>query len=126
MEGKTASSAIREMVEPWNRAVIDRDWDALLSMCNDDMIFMPPGDRPVSGDAIRPWLDGFPTVTSMFWDIDDVLESGPLATVRGSVRQTFAMEGEEVRVDGKYCDVLRRGGDGEWRFSLIIWNTNEA
>lgn len=37
MEPKTAvadaASAIQELMAPWNRAVIDQDWDAVLSMC---------------------------------------------------------------------------------------------
>ena len=119
MEGTNAGAAIQEIIEPWNRAVIDRDWDALLSMCTDDIIFMPPGEHSVSGDGVVPWLDAFPTVKSMFWDIDDVQQSGPLATVRGSVRETFEIDGEEVHFDGKYCDVFRRGDDGKWRFSLV-------
>ena len=31
----------------------------------------------------------------------------------------------EQRFDGKYCDVMRRGNDGRWRFALIIWNAND-
>jgi ketosteroid isomerase-like protein len=123
---KTATLAIHEMIEPWNRAVINRNWDAMSDMCTADMVFMPPGGHSVAGPAIRPWLDEFPTVKSMSWDVDDVQEEGALAVARGSVRQTFEVDGEEVLFVGKYCDVLRRGDDGRWRFSEIIWNANEA
>ena len=124
MTNSDALTAAQNIIEPWNRACIDRDWDAALSMCTEDMVFMPPGAPPVSGEAIRPWLDALPVIRAMDWSIDDLKESGDIAYLRGPVRQTFEIEGQTEEFDGKYCDVMVRGTDGQWRFSLIIWNTN--
>ena len=120
------SAAVRRLIEPWNQACMGRDWDALLSMCTEDIVFMPPGSPAVSGAAIRPWLDSFPNVTAMSWDVEDLDSNGDLAFARGPVRQTFEIDGDVVELDGKYCDVLRRSSDGNWRFALIIWNPNQA
>jgi ketosteroid isomerase-like protein len=93
-------------------------------MCTTDMVFMPPEGSPVAGDAIRPWLEAFPVIKAMWWEVSDLDETGDLAVVRGPVKETLEIEGEEVLIDGKYCDVLRRGTDGEWRISVVMWNSS--
>lgn len=126
MENTTssASSAIQGIIPRWNQACLDRDWDALLSMCTTDMVFMPPEGSPVAGAAIRPWLEAFPVIKTMWWEVSDLDESGDLAVARGPVKETLEIEGQEVLIDGKYCDVLRRGTDGEWRLSVVMWNSS--
>lgn len=124
MTHSDAATAAQNFIEPWNRACLDRDWDALLSMCNDDIVFMPPGAPPVSGEAVRPWLDEFPVIRSMEWSVDDLHESGNVAYLRGPVRQSLEIDGQPEEFDGKYCDVMVKGTDGQWRFSLVIWNAN--
>jgi len=54
---RSAASAIPELVEPWTRACLARDWDAVLGMCTDDVVFSPPNEPLVEGQAVRPWLE---------------------------------------------------------------------
>ena len=117
-------AAINDLIEPWNEAVMQKDWDAALGMCTDDMVFMPPDGLSVRGDEVRPWVEAFPTVKSMWWNIEDIHGLGDLACIRGSVKETLEVDGAEVLTDGKYCDVVRKGADGKWRFAIIIWNSN--
>lgn len=121
-----AMAAVQNLIHPWNQAILDRDWDELLSMCTDDIVFMPHGEPPVSGDAVRPWLEAFPTVTAMSWDVADLEAAEDIGFVRGSVQQTLEMEEGVYEVDGKYCDLVRREADGQWRFAVIIWNENRS
>jgi ketosteroid isomerase-like protein len=121
-----AMAAVQDIIEPWNQACLSRDWDSLLSMCTDDIVFMPPGAPPVSGDAVRPWLDEFPTIKAMSWEVTSLEGAEDLAFLRGPVRQTLEVDGEIQEVDGKYCDLMRRGDDGRWRFAVIIWSDNSA
>lgn len=67
------------------------------------MVFMPQDGLPVQGDAIRPWVEAFPTVRSLWWNIEDVHGQGDLACIRGSVKETLDIDGTDVLVDGKYC-----------------------
>lgn len=113
---------LEEMIEPWNKACISRDWDALLAMCTDDIAFMSQGEPIVEGKAVRPWLDAFPVVKAMTWSIDHVDTEGDLACIRGPGRQTLVIDGKTVNNEFKFCDVAHRGPDGAWRFSSIIWN----
>ncbi len=117
-------AAINGLIEPWNEAVLQKDWDTFQRMCTDDMVFMPPDGLPVQGEAVRPWIEAFPTVKSMWWNIEDIHGQGDLACIRGSVKETLVVDGVEVLIDGKYCDVVRKGADGKWRFALVMWNSN--
>jgi len=124
MSPVATATAIEQMVEPWNRACLARDWDALLGMCTEDVVFMPSGAPPVSGKELRPWLEEFPEITRMSWSIAAIEEAGDLAFIRGPVRQTLVQDGETIEFDGKYCDLARRGSDGRWRFAVIMWSPN--
>jgi ketosteroid isomerase-like protein len=118
-------SAIEGMIEPWTQACLNGDWDALLGMCTEDIVFMPPGEPSVSGDAVRPWLGGL-VIRSMSWSIDQVEVRGDVAYLRGPVAEVLEIDGQEERFNGKYSDLMRRGEDGAWRFSVIMWNSDEA
>jgi ketosteroid isomerase-like protein len=39
-----ATAAIRATVVPWTKAALDRNWDAMISMCTNDVVFAPPGE----------------------------------------------------------------------------------
>lgn len=121
-----ATLATGNMIQPWNQAIVDRDWDEMLSMCTEDIVFMPHGEPSVSGDEVLPWLEGFPTVTAMSWDVASLEAAEDIAFLRGSVQQTLETEDGVYEVDGKYCDLIRREADGQWRFAVIIWNENRS
>jgi ketosteroid isomerase-like protein len=122
----TAASAMSALIEPWIRACTARDWDTLLSFCTDDITFSPPNEPLVEGAAARPWLERFPTISKMGWDIDHLESAGDLAWLRGWVRMTLDVAGQTVEFDGKYTDVARRGADGTWRICHVTWSSNEA
>jgi len=119
-------AAIKDIIGPWTQACLDRDWDTLLSMCTKDIVFMPQGMPPVSGDALRPWLDTFPTITAMTWDVDSLEASDDIAFLHGPVRQTLQMKEGVHESDGKFCDLMRREADGKWRFAVIMWSENHT
>jgi len=77
----TDSAAIRAMIEPWINACLGRDWDGLLAMCTDDVIFLPPNEPTVQGAGVRRWLDDFPTIREMAFEIDHLEGVGHLASL---------------------------------------------
>ena len=98
----------------------------LLALCTDDVVFSPPNEPLVEGTAVRPWLEGFPAITTMGWDIDHLESTGDLAWLRGWVRMDLDIGGQAVSFNGKYTDVARRGADGQWRMAVVMWSSNEA
>ena len=122
----SATSAIAALIQPWTGACLARDWDALLALCTDDIVFSPPNEPAVEGAAARPWLEKFPSIKSMGWDIDHLEAVGDLAWLRGWVKMTIDVAGQTIAFDGKYTDVARRDADGTWRMALVMWSSNEA
>lgn len=122
---RDAATQVQSLIEPWTQACLDQDWDAVLDMCTDDVVFMPPGAPAVTGAALRAFMEGFPRATEMSWSVDEIEEEGDIAWLRGPLSQTLVIDGEPTGFDGKYADVMHRGSDGRWRFSLIIWNSNQ-
>jgi len=121
------ASAFTALIEPWTSACVARDWGALLAMCTDDVGFSPPNEPLVEGSAaVRSFLETFPTIKAMAWDIDHLESAGDLAWLRGWVRMTLDVSGQSVDFNGKYADVCRRSPDGAWRFAFVMWSSNEA
>jgi len=90
------------------------------------MIFLPPNEPAVQGSDVRSWLDRLPTIRAMASDLDHIEGAFGLAYLRGWVKLTLDVSGQEVLFNGKFTDVCRKQVDGTWRFALSIWNSNEA
>ena len=116
--------AIRGTVQPWIKASLERDWDGLLSMCTDDVVFSPPGEPAVSGRGLRQWLEAFPAMNAFEWDFDRIDVSGDLATGVGRGAWTFDINGQRVSATFKFVDVVRKAADGKWKYAHVIWNTD--
>ena len=121
MDPKTA---IRATIEPWTRAALDRDWDAMIAMCTSDVVFAPPGEPGVSGNGVKPWLEAFPVMKEFQWDFDRIDVNGDLATGVGRGRWTMDLDGEIVSATFKFADVFRKDADGSWKYAHVIWNTD--
>src|SRR5437867_4452477 len=119
-----ATAAIRATIGPWTKACLDRNWDALLAMCTDDVVFAPPGEPRISGKKIRPWLEAFPVMRAFNFTFDRVDTSGDLATAVGGGTWTLDLNGQDVSASFKFADAFRRGSDGSWRYARVIWNSD--
>ncbi len=120
------AATIRGFVAPWTQACLDRNWDALLAMCTDDVVFSPPGEPKVSGAGVRTWLEAFPVIKEFNWDFDNIDVSGDMAVGVGWGKMDVEVEGQDASMNIKFADVFRRGDDGSWRFAHVIRNENES
>jgi len=118
------STAIRATVGPWTKAALDRNWDAMIAMCADDVVFAPPGEPSVSGKALKPWLEAFPVMKEFIWDFDRIDVSGDLATGVGRGTWTLDINGQLATATFKFADIFRKGPDGNWKYAHVIWNTD--
>ena len=117
-----SEAAIRATIDPWCKACLDRDWDALLAMCTDDAVFAPPGEPRVAGGEIRGWLEAFPVMKAFDFTFDRVDVSGDHGTATGSGTWTLEIDGKETSASFKFADLFRRDSDGSWRYAHVIWN----
>ncbi len=123
--GEADLAAIIEMIEPWNKAVVDRNYEALMELCSDDVVFQPPGESAKLGNDFREWFEAFPTIRSMSWEVTHAEGEGNLAVIMGPVEEVIEQDGEIINFRGKFCDALRKCDDGKWRVASVTWNSNE-
>jgi ketosteroid isomerase-like protein len=116
-------AAIRGTIGPWTEACIAADWDRLLSLCTDDVVFLPP-DAPIAegSTAAKAYLETYPDIKEFDVTFTHVEGIRDLATARGSFTITAEVEGNEMSITGKFLDTFRKQSDGTWRYSHVIWN----
>ena len=120
------AAQIRATIGPWNQACLDRNWDALLAMCTEDLVISGPGDPKVTGDAVRTWLENYPIIMTMTVAFDRIEISGDLATASGSGTMLLEVEGQEVTETFDFIDVFRKDESGAWLYSAINFNSKDA
>jgi uncharacterized protein (TIGR02246 family) len=116
--------AIRAVEQRWLAAEIAGDPAAVLEVCADDVVWMPPGEEALQGKAaIRAWL-GQPADR-----IDDlrltnvrIEGDGDIAYKTAGYRTRYVPGGstQPVTATGSHVWVLRRV-DGSWRVVLVAW-----
>ncbi len=118
-------ATIRGTMDPWTQACIDADWDRLLSLCTDDVVFLPP-DAPMAEGrtAVRAYMETFPDIKAFTPNFTHIEGSGDLASARGSFAMTVEVEGNEVTMSGKFVDTFRKQPDKSWRYTSVIWNND--
>jgi len=92
-----------------------------------DAMLLPPNEPPVQGHAaIRPRYEGLfaayrPEIVAR---VDEVCVSGALGFVRGhnGGRLVARNGGADRALDDAYLMMLRRGADGRWRISHLMWH----
>ena len=119
------NAQIRSLIAPWVNACLARDWDALFEICTEDVIFDPPGAPRVKGPDVRTFLDGFPVMSEFDFNFDQIQIDGDIAIAHGNGTMTVDLDGENTASSFKFADHFRRGEDGVWRYSSVIWNDNE-
>jgi ketosteroid isomerase-like protein/GNAT superfamily N-acetyltransferase len=104
-----------------------RDLARVLGYYAADATLLPPNDAPVSGvAAIRPryeqlFADYAPAIEA---HVDEVCGEGSLAFVRGRNRGRLVPHGAGAvrELSDAWLMVVRRGVDGRWRISHLMWH----
>lgn len=121
-----ALAELRATVKSWTDARFVRDWDAVMTLCTDDVVFSPPGEPRVTGAAIRPWLEHLPAVDSLEMTVEHADVVGDRATAIGSGGWSAQIEGQTLSMEFKYMATFKKRGADGWAFSHVIWNMNHA
>ena len=91
----------------------------------DDLVLLPPGRQAIQGrDAALTFYNnvwGGVTELTLEYQKPEIIIDGDLAVRRYVGRAEFRpnAESEPVTGSGRYIDVLRRQGNGDWR---IVWH----
>ena len=120
---------LTELRNQYEQAENAGDVDAIMDLCNDDIVFIPPEAPSVSGpEAVRAFfeefLDAFDISIGLTRDaitVDDTL-AYEWGTVSGSAT---GPDGQSESINNTYLITYERDSDGSWKQSKNIWNTNE-
>ena len=118
-------NSIKSTAQPWADACLARNWDALLALCTDDVVFLPPDEPQVQGEHLRPWLEHYPEIRSFEVEFEQVEGQDQIATARGRFTMTLLPPGQAdpVTTKGKFVDIFRKDLEGTWRYATVIWNS---
>jgi uncharacterized protein (TIGR02246 family) len=114
--------AIRLLVEKDAEAVRQSDWTTVAGLFTEDAVRFPPHRAPVRGrEAIRAWLETFPTIEQFEITADEILGCDDFAFVRGTYRVIIRpdVDAEPLSDRGNYFGLVRRQADGSW-----LWATD--
>ncbi len=125
----TAREAVSQARQAWAAAMLDGDLPALTGMYSDEVVVMPSDESAVIGKAAADaWYEAFDqNVDITAWSIpaDDIEIIDDTAIVHGNGTATIVPSGaESLSLDFKFVEVWRKQADGNWKWSLAIWNSN--
>lgn len=119
-------AAIEAVHHAWLDAELRADSRAVLQLCTEVPVWMPPNEPPLCGRrAILRWLGNQPDAAVLQIDIEDLEISGSdsfawkVATFRTTLEGP-AGAGRQI-VTGSHAWLLRRDHDGTWRVSVVTW-----
>ena len=125
-------NAILELLDRWRRAESARDIHALLTLLDDDIVFLPSSVPPIQGveavgEMYRAYFPLYREITHEA-TIEELRISGPWAFLWGSdeLRMTPASGGDQIHRKGMGLSILKRQPDGSWRFWRGINNITQA
>lgn len=126
-QGVSDPGAVRSVIASIIAANYAGDLEAVSRLYSDDAILIPPGEDPVRGRAslLERYRKGFAEDTiELAFTSEETEVAGEWAFDRGRThgKATPKSGGEPRQIDDKYVMLLRRGEDGSWRISRLIWN----
>lgn len=117
--------AIRAVHERWLSDEKAGNARAVLDLCADDVVWMPPNGRPLKGrQTILKWLSGPPVEIHDLRIANIVVEGeGRVAWKTCDFVTTYQPAGDRLpSIDrGSHLWVLRKGDDGAWRVAVATW-----
>jgi len=124
----SAEAEIEELVARWIKATESKELDALLSMMEDDVTFLP-----ASGPVIRGKSEARSIYQRLFAQasrvesrpvVEEIVVAGDWAFLTGSdeLFLTISESGLRVHMKGRAISIMRRHSDGCWRFARGINN----
>ena len=102
---------------------------AVLDLCDDDVLWLPPGGRPMRGrQTILQWLSG-PSVRVQEVSLSnlEIRGEGGVAWKTCEFATTYVLNGDSAPITerGSQLWVLHRTDAGEWRIVVATWTTIE-
>lgn len=111
--------AIRHLVQTWMDATRKGDFETVLSLMSDDVVFMVPGAKPFGKEAFAAASEGMAGMKIEGTnEIVELQVLGDWAFIRNQIDiEVVPPGGEPVRRAGYTLTLLRKEADGSWRLA---------
>ena len=108
--------AIRELVDTWLEASKEHDLATMLSLLDDDVLFIVPGKEPFGKKEFATHNDEMKDVRmETAIDIKEIKVIGEWAWMRSFLKVSFKpVEGDKTKLSGHILTILRKTADGKW------------
>jgi len=121
-------AAIKSLGTAMDQTTVAGDWDALLALMTEDVIWMISNSPAIYGrTACKLWLESTGIIiTGHKLEFHEIDGCGDIAYARGAYAETVTAEGftETVEDTGKFLLIARRQTDGSWRIAILAPTTD--
>jgi ketosteroid isomerase-like protein len=117
----------KSMVTDAMTALAAKDFDGYANLFTEDVALLPPNAPPFNGrPAMITWLKAFPPYSDFKLGSTTIQGSGDAAYVQGTYSMTLNLPGAPAPVadNGKWLVGARKQGDGSWRGTVVIFNSD--
>jgi ketosteroid isomerase-like protein len=111
----------------FEKAMVAKDWTAVLALYTADVSFNPPNEVAITGQAaLKTWMGQLPPVTEFKFSNLKVEGRDDLAYVLGNYAMTMQIPGAATPIKdaGKFIEIRRKQADGRWLISVDIFNSD--
>jgi len=119
--------AIKSLGPSMDQTALACDWDALLALMTDDVLWIGPNIPEIQGQAsCKSWLESVGmTITEHKVEFLDIDGCGDLAYARGPFTESVTVEGVEGPIEdaGNVLAIVRKQSDGSWLIAIWMWNS---
>lgn len=108
--------AIREFIETWLEASKKHDLTTMLSLLDDDVLFIVPGKEPFGKKEFAATNQEMKDVSmEAAIDIKEIKVIGEWAWTRSFLKLTFKpLGGDTTKLSGHILTIFRKAAEGKW------------
>jgi ketosteroid isomerase-like protein len=123
---------LRNLDEQWSKAAAAKDLERTVAHYSEDAIVLPPNaaSATTKQDIRNVWKDLLASpglVISWKPKKVELANSGDMAWVSGTYHLIMNdANGKQINDRGKYLEVWKKQGDGNWKCGADIWNSDLA
>jgi tryptophan-rich sensory protein len=131
MAGSSADVDAHTAHQSYVAAINSNNLDTLLGVLTDDVVFMPPNDKPRIGkSAVGPWIGEYLRTYHTHWDkpVQEFIVSGDWAFERYAYTSidTPVQGGAPIVDTGWGLVIYHHDRDGRWRVARDAWGSDHT
>jgi ketosteroid isomerase-like protein len=122
----TDEAAVRKNLDDYTPLTMAKNWDGIVALYTSDAVRFPPNEPTLAQNAMKAWLEKYPTITAFEAPTDHLDGDGKLAVATGHYALTANVPGQKAPVNdkGKWFVILKKQADGSWKRTADGWNSD--